>query len=418
MSEESSGDSYKTVKVPLKYCIKDPEINLPKINHYVLIMNSIVIHALQFMKLYILDGYNNRKIPDINKAFITCCLKTVSQKSGSGRSTTTNKNMMTDLKIFYDKHYKDISGEEKLPYTHMNTVFDYLSVNILTIYENNITQHFVEYVDRFVNVAFDKKEKIITANLSEENKRQQLQFLRNIKNDILTVDESSYVSPKNYHAWVNRQKSLIYNKKKFQKDSIHYDIKVSPFDYLPGMIYMMEEIEKKEVSMLNIFPLRNDVIPHHIRIDTASLGHMLIRKEHGRKQDYVNSGNCKKRENETWGLFFNTNLKCFKKSKYDFHHMIETDGVSCSIILKRKDLKSSYKPKTDKPSSELYIDEVKDYTVIKEKKIIAIDPGKSDLIYCVDNASKDTNVYRYTQDRRRKIGKSKRFNKLTLKMKR
>ena len=197
-------------------------------------------------------------------------------------------------------------------------------------------------------------------------------------------------------------------------------MQASPFDYLPGMIYMMKELEKKDVSLLNVFPLRNNVVPHHIRIDTATLIRTLLRNEHkkecGTKQDLL--GAIKKNADKVWSLFFKTDLKCFKKTKYDFHHMIETDGVSCSIIFKRKDLKSSYKPKSDTPKSEVYIDEVKDYTGLKEKKIVAIDPGKSDLIYCVDSASKDANIYRYTQDRRRRIGKSKRFNKLTINMKR
>ena len=417
MSEESSGDSHKTIKVPLKYCIKEPDINLPKINNYVLITNAIVIHTLQFMKLCILDGYNNynRKIPDITKRFVKCCLNTVAQRNKQGSQPTANKNMMEGLKIFYDKHYKDIAGEQKLPSTHMSNVFEYMAVAIITAYENNIKQNFVQYVERFVNVMFNKKEKIM--NLSEEDKKQDLQLLRNIKNDILNPNNSNFLSPTDYHSWINRQKSFIFNKTTFQKDNIYYDLKASPFDYLPGMIYIMKEIEKTGVSLHNVFPLRNDIVPHHIRIDTTSLVHMLLRKEHGIKSDYVN-GNCKKREDETWSLFFHTDLKCFKKTKYDFYHMIETDGISCSIIFKRKDLKTSYKPKSEKLVIEVYIDNIKDYTRLKEKKIVAIDPGKSDLIYCVDSASKDTNVYRYTQDRRRKIGKSKRFNKLTINMKR
>ena len=415
MSEESSGDCHKTVKVPLKYCIKDPEINLPKINRTVLDINSIVIHALQFIKLYILHSYNKeRRIPDISKVFVSCCLKTVAERNKSGRQPTTNRTLMDDLEKFYNKHYRNIAGEQKLPYTHANGVLDYLTIAIVTAYENNIKQHFTEYVERFVNVMFD--EQVKNSNLSEGNKGRTLQFLRNIKNDILTIDKNKFLSSSDCHEWINYQKSHIFNKVKFKKDNIHYDLHVSPFDYLPGMIYIMQEIEKKEVALLNVFPLRNSIVPHHICIDTSTLIRMLLRKEHGIKEDFESA--VKKNADKVWSLFFKTDLKCFKKTKYDFHHMIETDGVSCSIIFRRKDLKNSYKPKADKPISEQYIDEVKDYARLKEKKIVAIDPGKSDLIYCVDSASKDANVYRYTQDRRRKIGKSKRFNKLTINMKR
>ena len=38
-----------------------------------------------------------------------------------------------------------------------------------------------------------------------------------------------------------------------------------------------------------------------------------------------------------WKFFFRTERQCFKKPKYTFHHMIETDGVSCSILMLRND---------------------------------------------------------------------------------
>ena len=48
--------------------------------------------------------------------------------------------------------------------------------------------------------------------------------------------------------------------------------------------------------------------------------------------------------------------------------MIETDGVSCSILLLRKD-KVGKRIQTNKISNgEQYIDEVKDYSKIQDKK--------------------------------------------------
>ena len=34
-------------------------------------------------------------------------------------------------------------------------------------------------------------------------------------------------------------------------------------------------------------------------------------------------------------------------------------------------------------STEIYIDELNDYSSLQNKKIVAIDSGKCDLIYCV-----------------------------------
>ena len=34
----------------------------------------------------------------------------------------------------------------------LNTILDYLCIDIITMYENNIKQHFIEYIERYVNV--------------------------------------------------------------------------------------------------------------------------------------------------------------------------------------------------------------------------------------------------------------------------
>ena len=75
--------------------------------------------------------------------------------------------------------------------------------------------------------------------------------------------------------------------------------------------------------------------------------------------------------------------------------MISTDGVGVSILFLRDDLVGKRLPSAKKGlSRELYIDELKDYTTLQDKKIVGIDPGKEDLIYCVDSDSKEANVFR------------------------
>ena len=98
--------------------------------------------------------------------------------------------------------------------------------------------------------------------------------------------------------------------------------------------------------------------------------------------------------------------------------MISTDGVGVSILFIRDDLVGKRLPSAKKGiSKELYIDELNDYSALQNKKIIGIDPGKEDLIYCVDDASKDANVFRYSQNQRRKETKMKKYNNIILGMK-
>jgi hypothetical protein len=71
-------------------------------------------------------------------------------------------------------------------------------------------------------------------------------------------------------------------------------------------------------------------------------------------------------------------------------------------------------------SQEKYIDELgeEEYEALQEKKIVGIDPGLNDLLYCVDNDQKDEiHKFRYSQDQRRKETKQKKYRNLLLQSK-
>jgi hypothetical protein len=420
-------DYFKCVKIPLKHVLKNPDINLPKITDAVIKCNKIVINTLMFIKLYLLDYFEkNNKLPEIDKLFVNSCMKILCNESASGRPPKKEiKELKDKLTAFYNSDYKPLIKDTDLDYTHLNTVLDYLTIGIITMYENNIKLHYIEYIERFVNIVWKKKETII--KIKEENKDEIKQKelvnefcrqLRKIKTDILEIT-TEYKSDAKYHSWIKEiKKTITPNKDKYQKDSLYYDLQVSPQDYLPCMIRMMKEVEKDKVMIYNVFPMRNDIIMKSIKIDTTTLVHLLFTQKQGNKTDYLLEGNLKKHENKIWEFFFRTERQCFKKPKYTFHHMIETDGVSCSILMLRNDLIGKRIPNIKIGSNtEQYIDELSDYTNIKNKKIVCIDPGKSDILYCVDNDNKDANEFRYTQDSRRKKCKIKKYAKIILEFK-
>jgi hypothetical protein len=143
-----------------------------------------------------------------------------------------------------------------------------------------------------------------------------------------------------------------------------------------------------------------------------------LRKEHGTKGFFKTNGELKKNEDKIWKFFFRTERKMFHKTGFSFHHMVSTDGIGLSILLLRDDLVGKKLPMMKKGiSKELYIDELDDYSTLQNKTIVGIDPGKEDLIYCVDDASKDANVFRYSQNQRRKETKMKKYNNIILAMK-
>jgi len=424
---DKSNDYFKCVKIPIKHVLKNPDINLPKITDAVIKCNKIVINTLMFMKLYLLDYFQkNNKLPIIDKVFVNSCMKILCNESASGRPPKKEiKELKDKLTTFYNSDYKPLIKDTDLNYTHLNTVLDYLTIGIITMYENNIKLHYVEYIERYVNIVWKKKETII--KIKEENKDEEKQKdlinefcrqLRKIKIDILEP-VNKYKSDEKYHNWIKDIKKIITpNKDKYQKDNLYYDLQCNPQDYLPCMIRMMKEVEKDKVMIYNVFPMRNDIIMKSIKLDTTTLVHLLFTQKQGNKTDYLLEGNLKKYENEIWEFFFRTERQCFKKPKYTFHHMIETDGVSCSILMLRNDLIGKRIPNIKVDSNtEQYIDELTDYTNIKNKKIVSIDPNKADLIYCVDNDNKEANEFRYTQDSRRKECKIKKYAKIILEFK-
>ena len=420
-------DYFKCVKVPLKHVLKHYDVNSAKITESTIKCNKIIIHTLQFMKLYLLDYYQkNNKLPEVDKVFINSCMKILCSESASGRPPKKEvKDIKDNLTKFYKSDYKPLIQKDDLDYTHLNTVLDYLTIDILTMYENNIKQHYIEYIERYVNVAWKKKfiiDKIRKLNIIRKEKNDRINKLcselRKIKNDLLNIDTDKYKSKNYYHQWIKDTKKLILPKKTvFKKNNLYYDLQCLPQDYLPCMTYMMKEVEKDGLTINNVFPLRSEIIPKHIRLDTTTLVHLLMTKKQGNKSDYLFNGNLKKSEDKIWEFFFRTERQCFNKPQYKFHHMIETDGISCSILFLRNDLVGKRIPNSKNTNSEQYIDELKDYSNLQNKKIVAIDPGKCDIIYCVDGDTKEANEFRYSQDSRRKETKLKKYAKIVINLK-
>ena len=86
------------------------------------------------------------------------------------------------------------------------------------------------------------------------------------------------------------------------------------------------------------------------------------------------------------------------KEGYDFSSL-KTDGISCSLLFK-----SNCKHKITS-IHEKYLEDLSSYEELLEKKIVAIDPNKGNLMYCFDGK----NVLRYTQAQRRHETKKTKY---------
>ena len=430
-AKEKPPEFFKSIKTSLKSVLKHPDINTNKINDAVIKANKIMIHTLQYMKLFLLFYYenNNQTLPVISKEFINNTMKVVcgEKEEKRGKPPKPETLILKDkLTHFYKEHYLPLTQNDPIDYAGLNTMLDYLKEDVITMYENNIQLHYVDYVERYVNVVWKKKfitEKIRKLGKTKKERETRIRNLcselRKIKNDLLNVETDEFTSKNYYHKWIKEQKQhILPQKKKFEKSSIYYDLKCNPMDYLPCMVFMMKQIENEMESINNVFPLRSEIAPKYIRLDTTTIVNLLFTKKQGNKGFYKTEGNLKKNEDKIWEFFFRTERKCFTKTGYAFHHMISTDGIGVSILFLQKELVGKKLPMMKKKiAKELYIDELTDYSTLQKKKIIGIDAGKCDLIYCVDGSNKDATTFRYSQDQRRKETKTKKYNNIILAMK-
>ena len=461
------------------------------INDAVIRTNKIVFHTYNFLKLYLLYLYDsNNKFPFIDIDFVYTIMGIVSIRSDArGRPASKEKQkVILKLNDFYNKHYRfiiiedDIVSDDKLSYVLKN----YECVDIVKNINNNIKEHFPQYIRKYVNAYYDTNEKIskIKSNkkLSDSEIKEKIrnitQIYNKIKYDLLPIDKESYASDKKYHKWINKTKQKIMPYTNYKKNSIYYDLEVNPQNYLKSMIAINREIqnmtEEKEIEykLFHVIPLRKSIVPKYITIDTCVLISLFC---NGNKKNYYK--NVSTSAPKIWNSLFALNSKVFRRSNYKFSFMIKTDGIGCSILYEKltinesnpikitpindyigeqkieikKNTKRKYRKKKNIAPGDIpkksnnnnkfeYIEDIKITQQMRNKKVVAIDPGHNDLINCLSKADPKCQVleeikiesnnefkfkkindiditFRYTRAQRNRESKKIRYQVITNKIK-
>jgi len=410
----------KAVKCSLEKIIKDKS-DLIKINEIVLISNQVTIHTYQFVKLYYLYCHdNNIPLPKMDRKFVLTVMKLFITTTKT--LSKTPSELQLNMQKVYEKYYKN-TQKDKIVLEYLSNILNYLADEFVTMFKNNIIANYFNYIKKFIKANWKPYEDEIKSLYNEKNitkeecnlkLNEHKSQIKKIFKDFVEIKTSDeiLVSNQRYHVFINTQKPFIIPNKVFEKNSLYYDIKVSPSDYLKNMVYMMKDLERKNLKMDNVFPLRNQIIPKHIKIDTQTLINIFWKAEFGKKQDFSDLDN-NERQKQIWPLFFKTERKIFNFNKkgYKFHYLIETDGVGCSILLSKKIEKNLGNNKI----KEKYIQDLTDSELIslKDKTLVGIDPGLSDLLFACKEKNKNNKpiVFRYTQNQRRVETKIKKHRK-------
>ena len=125
--KEKPPEFFKSIKTSLKNILKHPIINTPKINDAVIKANKIVIHTLQFLKLYCLHCYDTTKsLPTINNELVKSTMKILCNEKSQGKPPKPEiKALKEQLKTFYTEKPK---WNEKPEYATFVTSYEKLKM--------------------------------------------------------------------------------------------------------------------------------------------------------------------------------------------------------------------------------------------------------------------------------------------------
>jgi hypothetical protein len=390
--------AYKTFKIPLKTILLNRDEIQPVINNLVFEMNDLVIHTYQFIRLYVLHEYSkNKPLPTIDETFILYCIKTLGLRDNRGKKGKDTELLET-LDTFYKNEYQPLLNHEKTNLKNTTFLLPYLAIQIHTSLHNNFQEHFIQHFLRFINK---------TTNEITEDKTILFQF----KKQLLELDETDEI-------FSNWKLTHLHNILPSEiKKSVHYDVKVRPFDYLKGMLYMNSVLEKQESKLFQPLPLRNNIIPKHIILDTSCIISLFFpanNKEGKNKGELLK--NVKENQYDIWNAFLDLKHKIFKNKHYQFHNQIQTDGISCSLLFIRKDLKDKKWGSRVPILQEHEFYNIEDLSKeqldsLKERNIVGCDPGKHSLVYMMD---KNGNKLQFTASQRKVESYGKRNERILL----
>ena len=387
--------AYTTIKTTLKSVLHNHKEVQPVITNLVFEINDLMIHSYQFIRLYVLKCYNdNQPLPEINEKFILYCIKVLGEKTNTGRKEK-DTSMLDTLQEFYDTEYQPLLNHEKTPLKNKSNMLPYLATQLHTSLSNNTQEHFIQHFLRFIN----KTTKDIT-----EDKAVLFKF----KKQLLECNEETDTI---FGDWKTTHLPNILPEN--IKKSVHYDVKVKPFDFLKGMLYMNAVLEKEDHKLFQPLPLRNNIIPKHIILDTACIVN-LFSLEGKTKTELFKA--IKENQYDVWNNLLNLQHKTFKNKHYQFHYQLQTDGIGCSLLFIRKDLKDKKWGSKVPTLQEQEFHNIEDLSIeqldtLTNRNIVGCDPGKHSLVYMMDSQG---NKLQYTASQRKVESYGKRNERILL----
>jgi hypothetical protein len=345
--------------------IRQPWKNIPILNKAVCRVNQIVIRTSLCLKLYLISSGPTV----VDALLIGQIMRLVTTGKPSGNS-------------HLDALYKDqFLSDEPLSGTGLNEILNGVSVRMVDEFEINIKQRFPNYVSDLVGVILQRRK----FGRGSDEALQLQERISVLTDDILSVSTEWKSDPTDHKLIQELKDFALPPKKKFERDSIRYDVHCHPQDYFPFMLKITKRCEEEpDPALRSCIPLHTDTVPRFVSINTRALKELF-----GRNWDTI---------------FYTSNPEFQAEDGFLFADEIDTDGVSCSIIHKGGVQFLPEKHKL-KPIMDRYITELteSEREMFRARKVVGIDPNKHDLLFCMSETSTahKAEKFRYTENQRR-----------------
>ena len=425
---DPSEQVYRIIKCPLKCVLKKYDILHPIIEKAVIDMNEIVILSYQFIRMYLLNKFNNnQELPIINKQFVLDVIKTISSPNTKRGQKTKEENIKnatgkSDMKQFYNQEFSKLVSA-KPSYSNKTHILAITANEMITCINTNISTHFVKHLFKYINCLFKEPKSLEIKKETDKEKRKELykilnQEIRDLKSDLINnkIDNSK----EEYHSWIRENKHLLFPTK--ISKSVAYDVKTNPEKYIKYSFYINQKIEELCKRPYQVIPQRNNVVPKSITLNSNGIVDLIDDKKQTifqyNKSELVL--HAKKHQNHIWSKILKLEKKpIFKQKEYIFYNQIITDGFSCSLLFILKKYKDKvFGDKLPQLINEMEFIKVEDLSkdkcneYLRDKyKLVSLDPGKIRPITMIDENNK---FFKYTACRRRFETYTKRSNYIIL----
>eukprot|EP00912_Choanoflagellata_sp_UC4_P000109 UC4_evm1s74 len=165
-------NAYCTVKTSLKSILRDYE-NQRAIQNIVFRCNDIVTEAYQFIRLYCLHLFHRKQdLPELNERFVLYCIKAVGETSNRGRKPAAG-DLKSKLDTFYEDHFKEVlAHNEKHDLCNLSFNIPYLATQMHTAIHNNLKEHFIKRLLRFINLTTTECEQGLSKHEAKAERRK------------------------------------------------------------------------------------------------------------------------------------------------------------------------------------------------------------------------------------------------------